>query len=255
MRTAGRVRSLSGPDLPAPGTAASMAERPAILAHTEPMAEVAREAARAAVIAAGRPDVPNQAEDVPCFPFVLSGALDVGAAHIDEATQAARADAAASLAREAPPADTAGASRASGRCSARPTRSPIPPIRASCRWGPARSRGRHARGRARAARVILEGGPVGLVPIGHIGVIGRREDRAGLSLPPEVEARSPERDECHRDERTSRHAAMVRHGATPRRPVPSRTGTAAIAGVMVARGGADGPIRGAVGRHLRHLDR
>ena len=60
-----------------------MADNPLILALANPvpeiLPEVAREARADAVLATGRPDYPNQVNNVLCFPFIFRGALDVGA--------------------------------------------------------------------------------------------------------------------------------------------------------------------------------
>ena len=66
----------------------TMADRPLILALSNPVPEIMPEAVRAvrsdAVIATGRSDYPNQVNNVLCFPFLFRGALDVGATEINE---------------------------------------------------------------------------------------------------------------------------------------------------------------------------
>src|SRR3546814_1504462 len=69
-----------------PEMVAKMAARPLILALANPTPEITPEAIKTvrddAVIATGRTDYPNLVNNVLCFPFILRGALDVGATTI-----------------------------------------------------------------------------------------------------------------------------------------------------------------------------
>src|SRR6478736_5907528 len=56
------------------------------------------------MICTGRSDFPNQVNNVLCFPFIIRGALDVGATSINEEMKHAAVDAIAQLARD-PPSD------------------------------------------------------------------------------------------------------------------------------------------------------
>ncbi len=60
-----------------------LATRPLIIALANPEPEIVPDAAKTArpdaIIATGRSDYPNQVNDVPVFPFVFRGALDVAA--------------------------------------------------------------------------------------------------------------------------------------------------------------------------------
>ena len=66
-----------------------MAGKPLILALANPYPEIApeeaREAAPDAMICTGRPDYPNQVNNVLCFPYMFRVPLDVGAAAINRA--------------------------------------------------------------------------------------------------------------------------------------------------------------------------
>ncbi|MEO1015212.1 MAG: malic enzyme-like NAD(P)-binding protein [Pseudomonadota bacterium] len=90
-----------------PEMAASLAERPIILALANPFPEIwpedAAAAAPGAIIATGRSDYPNQVNNVLCFPFLFRGALDVGARRITRGMTRAAADAIAALARSDAP--------------------------------------------------------------------------------------------------------------------------------------------------------
>ncbi|NND81068.1 MAG: NADP-dependent malic enzyme [Gammaproteobacteria bacterium] len=81
----------------------SMAERPLILAMSNPDPEVhpdlVHEHRPDAVMATGRSDFPNQVNNVLCFPFLFRGALDVGATEINDEMKIACVDALADLAR------------------------------------------------------------------------------------------------------------------------------------------------------------
>lgn len=81
-----------------------MAEKPLILALSNPipeiMPELAREARPDALVCTGRSDYPNQVNNVLCFPFLFRGALDCGATIINEEMKSAAAHAIAKLAHE-----------------------------------------------------------------------------------------------------------------------------------------------------------
>jgi malate dehydrogenase (oxaloacetate-decarboxylating)(NADP+) len=81
-----------------------MAERPIILALSNPIPEVMPEDALAvrpdAIVATGRSDYPNQVNNVLCFPFIFRGALDAGASKISANMKIAAVNAIAALARE-----------------------------------------------------------------------------------------------------------------------------------------------------------
>jgi len=85
-----------------PEMVARMAAKPLILALANPEPEILPEQVKAvrsdAVIATGRSDYPNQVNNVLCFPFILRGALDVGATQINEAMKLACVRALADLA-------------------------------------------------------------------------------------------------------------------------------------------------------------
>ncbi|VWX47183.1 NADP-dependent malic enzyme [Novosphingobium sp. 9U] len=97
---------LSAPRVLKPEWLASMAERPVIFALANPEPEILPELAKAtrpdAIIATGRSDYPNQVNNVLCFPYIFRGALDAGAAEINEAMKLAAAEAIAALARIPP---------------------------------------------------------------------------------------------------------------------------------------------------------
>ncbi len=81
-----------------------MAARPLILALANPTPEIMPELVKAvrddAVMATGRSDYANQVNNVLCFPFIFSGALDVGATTITTAMEIATVHAIAELAQE-----------------------------------------------------------------------------------------------------------------------------------------------------------
>ncbi|MBN1220334.1 MAG: NADP-dependent malic enzyme [Anaerolineae bacterium] len=82
----------------------SMADRPIIFAMANPDPEIkyelAKEARPDAIVATGRSDYPNQANNVLGFPFIFRGALDVQARQINEEMKLAAAHALATLAHE-----------------------------------------------------------------------------------------------------------------------------------------------------------
>ena len=86
-----------------PEMVARMAPRPVILALANPEPEIhpdrVREVRDDAIVSTGRSDVPNQVNNVLCFPFIFRGALDVGAKAITDEMQVAAVNALAELAR------------------------------------------------------------------------------------------------------------------------------------------------------------
>ncbi len=93
---------VSQPNLVSVAMLKSMAERPLILAMSNPNPEVRPELVYEhrpdAVMATGRSDYPNQVNNVLCFPFLFRGALDVGATTITRAMEIACVNALADLA-------------------------------------------------------------------------------------------------------------------------------------------------------------
>ncbi|ESR23518.1 NADP-dependent malic enzyme [Lutibaculum baratangense] len=83
-----------------------MAPNPLIMALANPTPEIMPEVALAvrpdAMMCTGRSDMPNQVNNVLCFPYLFRGALDVGATAINEPMKAAAVRAIADLAQEAP---------------------------------------------------------------------------------------------------------------------------------------------------------
>jgi malate dehydrogenase (oxaloacetate-decarboxylating)(NADP+) len=94
---------LSAPRVLHPEWLDRLAERPLILALANPDPEISPDEARAvrpdAIIATGRSDMPNQVNNVLCFPFIFRGALDVSATTINEEMKIAAVEAIAGLAR------------------------------------------------------------------------------------------------------------------------------------------------------------
>jgi malate dehydrogenase (oxaloacetate-decarboxylating) len=90
---------VSAPDILDGDDIATMAEQSIVFALANPVPEVDPAAARrtAAVVATGRSDEPNQINNVLAFPGVFRGLLDAGAENIDLATEAAAAEALASV--------------------------------------------------------------------------------------------------------------------------------------------------------------
>jgi malate dehydrogenase (oxaloacetate-decarboxylating)(NADP+) len=84
-----------------------MAERPIVFALANPDPEIAYDLAMATrsdvILATGRSDLPNQVNNVLCFPFLFRGALDVRARKINVAMKVAASTAIAALAREEVP--------------------------------------------------------------------------------------------------------------------------------------------------------
>ncbi len=104
---------LSGPGVLTQDMVKTMAKAPIIFALANPDPEISPDDARAvapdAIIATGRSDVPNQVNNVLCFPFIFRGALDVGATVINDEMKLACVDGIARLARAATSAEAAAA--------------------------------------------------------------------------------------------------------------------------------------------------
>jgi len=94
---------VSQPNLVSVAMLKSMADKPLILAMSNPDPEVKPELVYEhrpdAIMATGRSDYPNQVNNVLCFPFLFRGALDVGATTITRAMEVACVNALADLAR------------------------------------------------------------------------------------------------------------------------------------------------------------
>ena len=94
---------LSAPNVLKPEWLPLLAEKPVILALANPTPEIcptiARQVRPDAIVATGRSDEPNQVNNVLCFPYILRGALDVGATDIDDRMKRAATEAIANLAR------------------------------------------------------------------------------------------------------------------------------------------------------------
>ena len=103
MRGADLFLGLSAKGVLKPEMAATMADRPLILALANPDPEISPEDAKRvrpdAIIATGRSDYPNQVNNVLCFPFIFRGALDAGATTINNEMKYAAVRAIAELAR------------------------------------------------------------------------------------------------------------------------------------------------------------
>jgi malate dehydrogenase (oxaloacetate-decarboxylating)(NADP+) len=86
-----------------PSMVRAMASNPIILALANPTPEILPEEVRAvrddALIATGRSDYANQVNNVLCFPYIFRGALDCGAATINDAMEVAAVHAIAELAQ------------------------------------------------------------------------------------------------------------------------------------------------------------
>jgi malate dehydrogenase (oxaloacetate-decarboxylating) len=89
---------LSGPKLVRPEWIDTMAKEPVVFAMSNPVPEVMPEEiyGKAAIIATGRSDYPNQINNVLCFPGIFRGALDAHASDINEPMKLAAAQAIAS---------------------------------------------------------------------------------------------------------------------------------------------------------------
>ncbi len=106
---------LSAPGVLTPEMVSRMAPRPIVFALANPAPEISPEEVRSvapeAIIATGRSDLPNQVNNVLCFPFIFRGALDVGATTINDAMQLACIEGIAALARATTSAEAAAAYR------------------------------------------------------------------------------------------------------------------------------------------------
>ncbi|MDK3074854.1 NADP-dependent malic enzyme [Sedimentitalea sp. JM2-8] len=104
---------LSGADILTADMVRKMSSKPIIFALANPNPEIqpdlARSVAPDAIIATGRSDVPNQVNNVLCFPFIFRGALDVGATEINDAMKLACIEGIAELARATTSAEAAAA--------------------------------------------------------------------------------------------------------------------------------------------------
>lgn len=104
---------LSGPGVLTQDMVAKMAPKPIIFALANPSPEIQPDEVRAvapdALIATGRSDFPNQVNNVLCFPFIFRGALDVGAAEINDAMKIACIEGIAQMARATTSAEAAAA--------------------------------------------------------------------------------------------------------------------------------------------------
>jgi malate dehydrogenase (oxaloacetate-decarboxylating)(NADP+) len=104
MKGADVFLGVSAADVVTQDMVRSMAERPIIFAMANPDPEIkyelAKEARPDAIVATGRSDYPNQANNVLGFPFIFRGALDVQARQINEEMKLAAAHALAALAHE-----------------------------------------------------------------------------------------------------------------------------------------------------------
>lgn len=93
---------LSGPGILDGEMVKKMADKPLILAMSNPIPEIMPEEAQTArpdaILATGRSDYPNQVNNVLCFPFIFRGALDCGASTINEEMKMAAVKAIADLA-------------------------------------------------------------------------------------------------------------------------------------------------------------
>jgi len=100
---------VSGPGLLTPAMLKSMAERPIVFALSNPDPEIEPQLAQATrddvILATGRSDLPNQVNNVLCFPYLFRGALDAQATCINMAMKVAAVHALAGLAHEPVPAE------------------------------------------------------------------------------------------------------------------------------------------------------
>ncbi|GAB6042947.1 malic enzyme-like NAD(P)-binding protein [Endothiovibrio diazotrophicus] len=104
---------VSGPDLMSAAMLRSMAPGPVVFALSNPDPEIAPELASATrddlILATGRSDYPNQANNVLGFPFIFRGALDVRATAINDEMKIAAVHAIRQLAHEPVPAEVTAA--------------------------------------------------------------------------------------------------------------------------------------------------
>ncbi len=98
---------VSGADLVSPEQIALMPEKPIIFALSNPNPEIHPDKIRAvrddAIIATGRSDMPNQVNNVLCFPYLFRGALDTRAESITTNMMLAAAEALSAIAHEPVP--------------------------------------------------------------------------------------------------------------------------------------------------------
>ena len=94
---------LSAADVLTPEMLQTMQPNPIVFAMANPNPEIKYEVARAArpdaLLATGRSDLPNQINNVLCFPFLFRGALDVRALAINDEMKVAASQALADLAK------------------------------------------------------------------------------------------------------------------------------------------------------------
>ena len=106
---------LSGGNLLGAEELLSMADKPVVMACSNPDPEISPELARATrddlVMATGRSDYPNQVNNVLGFPFIFRGALDVRARTVNEAMKIAAVEALRQLAKEPVPSEVLAAYR------------------------------------------------------------------------------------------------------------------------------------------------
>ena len=109
---------LSGPNTVTAAMIAGMAETPVIFAMANPDPEIPYDTARSArpdaIVATGRSDYPNQANNVLAFPAIFRGALDAHASRITEEMKVAAARAIAELVRAETPDEVLRAYRIEG---------------------------------------------------------------------------------------------------------------------------------------------
>ena len=94
---------LAGPDLVTPSMLKTMASNPIIFTLSNPNPEIdyhlAKKVRPDGIIATGRSDLPNQINNVLCFPYIFKGALTARSSCIDFAMQKAAAYAIAGVAK------------------------------------------------------------------------------------------------------------------------------------------------------------
>ncbi|MBT4884811.1 MAG: malate dehydrogenase [Legionellales bacterium] len=98
---------LAGPDIISAKELKSMNDKPIIFTLSNPNPEISYELAKSTrpdgIIATGRSDLPNQINNVLCFPYIFKGALAVKAKTINFAMQKAAAYAIAKIAKQPVP--------------------------------------------------------------------------------------------------------------------------------------------------------